>query len=383
VPDRLVLIFLIDALGYTQAGKNTILPFLEVPRAPIRSVLGYSSAAIPTIMTGLPPERHGHFSMYRRASGDGVFRSVRPVIAVASRMRKRSWRVRRFITSYLRRRGITGYFSLYDIPLEQLGYFDLCQRRDLYSPGAFGGGIEGLADLMARDGLSRVWNWSVPEDRAFAELESEAERGERAVLFLYASVLDTVMHAAGPDSEQTRNCLQRYHERIERVLARARGRYREVRVLVFGDHGMAPVREAHDLWASLEALDLRAPQDYLYFLDSTMARFWFRNERSRRKVEQCLEGLTFGRVLPPEELRRLGTYFPDGSYGELIFVLNEGEILVPSYMGRERVLGMHGYHPDAAHSFTTLATNIADRPYPDDLMALHRFLRGEITEALR
>ena len=42
------------------------------------------------------------------------------------------------------------------------------------------------------------------------------------------------------------------------------------------------------------------------------------------------------------------------------------------------VLGMHGYHPDARHSSTVLATNVHDRPYPKDLLELHSLLRDEI-----
>ena len=52
--------------------------------------------------------------------------------------------------------------------------------------------------------------------------------------------------------------------------------------------------------------------------------------------------------------------------------------LVPSFMSREPVRGMHGYHPDDAHSFTTLATNVHGRPYPRNLLELHALLRDEI-----
>jgi hypothetical protein len=379
VTRRLVLIVLIDALGWEQAGDPTFVPVLGAPRAPIRSVLGYSSANLPTIMTGRLPREHGHFSMYRRAEHDGVFAGVKPVLWLVSRLTDRHRRISGWLARWLRRRGVTGYFSLYEIPLSVLAEFDLCQRKDIYAPGAFDG-MSGLADLAVATGAGRIWNWSVPEDRAFAELSAEIDRGEKRVLFLYTSMLDGLMHATGPESGAVREALAGYARRIERLCERAGQRYEEVRVFVFGDHGMAPVRGIHDLRSELEFAGFGLGGPVLYFLDSTMARFWFRSADDRRRVEEILARHTWGRVLGDEELENLGALFPDRRYGELIFLLEEGEILVPSFMTTRPVRGMHGYHPDARHSFTVLLTNAANRPYPANLVELHAFLRDEIRE---
>ncbi len=380
MPDRLVLVFMIDALGFVEAGDPAFLPALDRPRAPVRSVLGYSSAAIPTILSGRLPQAHGHFSMYRRDRGDGVFRSLGPWLSLASRLTERRWRLGRWITQYLRSRGVTGYFSLYEIPLGWLRWFDLCQRRDLYAPGAFDG-MPGIADRLAQGGPYKVWNWRVPEEQAFREMEAEVERGRKRVLFLYTAELDTVMHATGPGSAETREKLAGYARRIEGIVRRAEKRGMEPRVFVFGDHGMAPVTRTHDLWTALSSMDHSVPDELLYFLDSTMARFWFGSPKVRAEVERVLGTLDCGRLLTDAELRELGAFFPKRDYGDAIFLLNEGEILVPSFMARRPVRGMHGYHPDARHSFTTLLTNVHDRPYPADLVGLHDLLKTEIAEA--
>ncbi len=376
---RLVLIILVDALGWEQAGDPTFVPVLDAPRAPIRSVLGYSSANLPTIMTGRLPREHGHFSMYRRAGRDGVFAGVKPVLALISRLTDRQWRISGWLARWLRWRGVTGYFSLYEIPLSRLAEFDLCQRKDIHAPGAFDG-MSGLADLAVATGAGRIWNWSVPEDRAFAELSAEIDRGEKRVLFLYTPALDGLMHATGPESGAVREALAGYARRIEGLWERAGKRYEEVRVFVFGDHGMAPVRGVHDLRGELELAGFGLDGPVLYFLDSTMARFWFRSAADRRRVEEILARHAWGRVLGDEELESLGALFPDRRYGELIFLLEEGEILVPSFMSGRPVRGMHGYHPDARHSFTVLLTN-THRPYPANLVELHALLRDEIREA--
>jgi hypothetical protein len=382
VADRLVLIVLIDALGYELAGNRSFLPILERERAPIRSVLGYSSANLPTIMSGRTPSEHRQFSMYRRAGRDGVFQPVGRWLRLAARWTKRRWRISVWLARWLRRRGITGYFSLYEIPLALLPEFDLCQRRDLYAPNAFEH-LPGLVDHMAAAGPYRVWNWSVPEEQSFRELKAEIDRGEARTLFLYTSALDGIMHAAGPESGAAAERLALYSEWITEAVEWARRAGREVRAFVFGDHGMAPVRGVHDLHSELAALPVRVPEQCLYFLDSTMARFWFPDPTARRPVEELLARQPYGRILGDDELRRLGAFFPGADYGELIFVLEEGEILVPSFMSSHAVKGMHGYHPDGRHAYTVLATNVHDRPYPRDLLELHALLRDELREAAR
>ncbi len=380
--ERLVLIFMIDALGFEQAAGERFLPSLVRPRRPVRSVLGYSSAAIPTIMSGLRPQEHGHLSMYRRDRGDGVFRPLAPWLRLATRLTRRRYRLQKLVQAWLRRRGISGYYSLYDVPLELLPEFDLCQRRSLYAPGGFEGGAEGLADLMAGSDQARLWGWDIDEESAFTQLQAEIEGGRRRVLFLYTAELDALMHATGPGSAATAERLARYSERITRLVELARRQYREVRIFVFGDHGMAPVVATHDLWGALEESGLRCPQDLLWFFDSTMARFWPRDAATGARLTEALAALDYGRVLTDDELERLGARFPGGDYGEIIFLLQEGRILVPSFMSATPVRGMHGYHPQDRHSHTTLLTNVEGREYPGDLVALHTLLRSEIAEAL-
>lgn len=376
--DRLVLILLVDALGYTQAGDRRFLACLDQPRVPVRSVLGYSSAALPTLMSGLYPEEHGHLAMYRRAGRDGVFRGASRWVRPLSRLTSRHWTLRRWVARSLERGGVTGYFSLYDVPLELLGEFDLCQRRDIFGRDAFPD-HRGLGDLLARPD-ARIWNWRVPEARALAALEEEIQRGEARCLLFYSAALDATMHAHGPDSDATRSLLDRYDQTFTRLIQRAEARYREVRVFAFGDHGMAAVTRTHDLMTRLARLDARVRGDLLYFLDSTMARFWYQSDAARREVEALLGGLDCGRLLGDDELSRLRARFPNHDYGEAIFLLRESEILVPSFMSAQPVAGMHGYHPDDTSMYTTLLSNCAALPDTADLTDIHRVLRAEIEQ---
>ena len=58
-----VKIFLFsDALGYEIVQRYKFMPEEFPVRLPVRTQFGYSSTCVPTILTGEPPTRHGHFS---------------------------------------------------------------------------------------------------------------------------------------------------------------------------------------------------------------------------------------------------------------------------------------------------------------------------------
>src|SRR3989442_12025713 len=142
----------------------------------------------------------------------------------------------------------------------------------------------------------------------------------------------------------------------------ARGHYEEIRLYIFSDHGMANCTELLDLRAKIECLGLRMGQDHAAVYDSTMARFWFFNQRAREMIVQQLSQVPQGRILPDEELEQLHTLFPDRYFGELIFLVREGVLIVPSDMGERPIRAMHGYHPSEKHSYAALMTNQAEIP---------------------
>jgi len=145
-------------------------------------------------------------------------------------------------------------------------------------------------------------------------------------------------------------------------MAVAEQHYAEVRLYIFSDHGMANCDVLLDLKAKIEPLPLRVGKDYAVVYDSTMARFWFFNERAREQITAALKEVPQGRILPQSELKELRAPCDDGYFGELIFLANEGVLIVPSHMGERPIRGMHGYHPQAPQSYAMLCSNQTEIP---------------------
>src|SRR5881394_536681 len=68
---------LIDALGWRLLEGRDFLSDLLPHRTPLRTVLGYSSGAIPTILTGLPPALTGHWNLFYYDPAKSPFRWLR------------------------------------------------------------------------------------------------------------------------------------------------------------------------------------------------------------------------------------------------------------------------------------------------------------------
>jgi predicted AlkP superfamily pyrophosphatase or phosphodiesterase len=383
MPDRdgrdLSLVFVIDALGHEIVGGGGFLDTLIPPNRPrVRSILGYSSAALPSLFTGRLPSGHGHWGMYRRDPGHSVFRKYAPLLRFAGRLPRGQWRVRQWLAKRLRRDGITGYFSLYEVPLGLLPEFDLCERRNIYRPGGFDG-IASLFDHLHRAKVPhRIWDWSADPRASYDEMEYAARHGAERFLFLYDAGLDSLMHVHGPRSEAAASWLRACEGRILRIVEAARSAGRKPRLRVFGDHGMAEIHTILDVAGDLRRLSPNDRDSMLVFLDSTMARFWFKNDSARGAVKSILAGRSGGRFLTPEELILHGVDFSDRAYGDEIFLCDAGTLILPSFMGSTPLKGMHGYHPDDPDSDTVLLAEPAPAPVPRTILDITPLLLSDL-----
>lgn len=371
-----LVVVLVDALGWTLAGEDPAFAPVLDQRRPLATVLGFSSGALPTAFTGRPAREHGRWLMYRRApEGGGVFRDLAWLRALPARVR-RSWRLTQWLTAHVAKR-VHGYFNLYDVPREDLPAFDLPEQADVFRPGGLP--VDSLWDSLERRGLVwRGWNWRTPESQSRAEAIACLEQGRHDVVFVYSAVLDARLHHEGSHGAGVRACLADWSRWFDEAAAAAVRGGREPWLVLCSDHGMVDVTATVDVMAALEPLAVRRGADYLAFFDSTMARFWWRTPRAREAVRTALGPAHRGRWLTPETLAAEGADFADHRFGEDVFLLEPGVLMVPSYMGRAPLAAMHGYDPAHPDMAGILASN---RPLPAEVTHLAD-LRGHLERLL-
>lgn len=382
-PRRLSLFVFVDALGWELARRHGAFANLLPWQAPLATVFGYSSACDPTILTGVLPRDHGHFSFFRYRPERSPFRGFGALARLPRSLTSRG-RVRRLISRATQRRlGYTGYFQLYNVPFRHLPLLEYTERRDLYEPGGINGGQATVFDHFRSAGLScHRSDWRLGEPDNLAAAAAALATGQPRVAYLYLAGLDGLMHARGTTHASVPVKLRWYEDQLGQLLRLAAGRYDDVEVALFSDHGMTDVRDTCDVRARVVATGLRFGEDYAAVYDSTMARFWFLQPGARERIVTALSAEPRGRVLADAELARLGCDFPDRAYGELFFLLEPGVLLCPSDMGERPVAGMHGYDPAHPDSTAFFAANRKPGITPRHLADLHRYMRQSAGAAL-
>lgn len=374
--ERIALCFFIDALGWEAARRHRPFEALAPNAYRLRTILGYSCAAQPTILTGTPPSEHGHWAMFERSDNSSLaplrfMRFFPPAIADHRRFR------RRLLVWHRKQSGFTGYYNFYRVPFSLFALFDICEKRDIYAPGAFRPGVESIFDILGREGIPyRRWTWTTALEQSFDELgRALADDDEMRFALLYTAHIDALLHTdIGNDAVVGRE-LARLERLIAGAVEHARARYERVDTIIFSDHGMIETSGSFDLERHVSKLGHRHGRDYLAFYDSTMGRFWFASDRARRDVTRTLASLDCGRVLSDDDLKNEGIYFDDRRFGEIIFLMNPGVLVVPSYMGARAPAGMHGFTPEHSDSYAVLMSDRPIDPAPAEIADLFDVMR--------
>lgn len=350
---------LIDALGWRIIENRQFLNDCLVFRQPLKTVLGFSSGAIPSLLTGKSPSEHGHWNLFYFDPAGSPFSWLRGLHHFPDWLVNH--RVSQKIIKETGRRcfHMGPQFECYVKPT-LMPYFNWVERKCIYEPGGISGARSIFDHLTGNDVPYRVYSYHHWNDNEILRLvEKDLNESEAEFFFVYLCQLDAELHSFWAQPQRLQSMLAEYEARLRRIFETALRADPNASIAIFSDHGMAPVTDRFDLVKEIDALDLKMPEDCIAVYDSTMARFWFFNENARMRVNQCLENQTCGRVLSDRELQELGIYFSDRRYGESIFLLNSGWMFYRSdfHSGNWLPTGMHGYHPDDPYSDAVFLSN--------------------------
>lgn len=338
------VIVLVDALGWTYIEDREFLQSWLPHRQPLPTVLGYSSGAIPTLLTGAPPHRHGHWNLYYYAPTNSPFRWLRPGLG-----RWLDNRVGRRLLRELGRRAL-GLGPLFEVNVAPplLRHFDWIEKKSIYEPGGITGGGSLFDRLDAGGVATRVYTYHGYTDaETLSRAPTDILSGQADFYFLYLSEIDHLLHHHCKEKAVVDERLSWYSAQLGEVFAAARRRDPKAQFTLLSDHGMTPVSDHLPLVQKVKELHLKEPDDYLAVYDATMARYWFFRDEARKAVHSLLDEIPQGRVLSDRELEGFGILFEDRRYGETVFLLKPGWLISDSAFGGGgwTPAGMHGYDP--------------------------------------
>ena len=126
--DNVCHIFLfIDALGAAITEKQPVIRDVTHNWQAVRSVFGYSSACVPSIISGKYPEEHLHWNYF--TYGRDTVSVPKYLRYLPPQLRDRG-RIRRYLSPLVaRHNNFDGYFQLYQMPLDILPQFGYNEQK--------------------------------------------------------------------------------------------------------------------------------------------------------------------------------------------------------------------------------------------------------------
>lgn len=358
--NKSVAIFiLIDGLGWPYLQRQPFLDDILTQRSHCRTVLGYSSSALPTILSGLYPFQSDHGNYYYFSPKASPWKWTKLFSQIPfDRIPRLGNRLHEFLLAKSwQRSGYTGYLQHNAIPLEYLWLFGYNERTSIFHDHLIHG--QTVFDYLKLSHTPFFLSTYPRPDADSLSLAVNCLRNEEIRFhFLYLSEMDGVLHTACHQPEVVQARLDWYAEKIHCLYEAAVERWQNVHLYIFSDHGMTPVVGTYDLASEVDQLGLTIPQDYIPFYDSTMARFWFANSRAMKLIIGKLRQITVGHILSLGELESYGAAFPNNKFGDLTFLLSPGYVITPNFISKTAPAGMHGYTPDDIWSDAVFMTNI-------------------------
>lgn len=353
------LFMFIDALGWEIIKDRDFLKDLVPHRYRIQMQFGYSSTAIPTILTGEKPTAHKHLSFYYYAPDKSPFKIFKALLlqylpgCIVDR-----WRVRHILSKLVAKLyGYTGYFEMYAMPFDRIHYFDYIEKTDMFVPDGLKP-VKNLADRLEEKGIPyHISNWRLKEIENIEALIKEIKEGEIRFAFLYTAAMDSLLHMVTKDGKEIDEKLEWYSEQIHRVIDEVKKTYDDFYFAVLSDHGMTTLEGVVDVKRKVEGLGLKFGEDYVAVYDSTMGRFWFLNDRAEQRIVDILSQIPHARVLSEEDEKRYYIDFEDNMYGDKYLLMDPGWQIEPCDMGIKALPAMHGFAPEHEDSYAALLSS--------------------------
>ena len=339
-----VLAVFIDALKPESVEHMEFLNSFE-NKARVKTELpSYSNTCHASMYTGVYPEKHKHFFIWKYSPNSSPFK-----VFSGLKLHKFVHDIRiKYLLYALRcklRFGIVpyGYLFFAKHPLNYWANFDFEMVRFWGRPDMYVGKYPTIFKILDKAGVEYQVIW-----RPKGSLSRIKVKNPPAPLtYIFIGHMDPVSHTYGQESSEAREMLKQ----IDMVLENKYLEFEKIYgdnffFLVFSDHGQTEIKERVDLYSHFKSKG-RSLNDYLHFIDSCYARFWFKKENERREIEKVLSELeNKGFILTENIIDKYHAKMPKNEYGNLIFCLE------PPYVFDvvdPKAISMHGYlpsHPD-------------------------------------
>lgn len=278
-----------------------------------------STELVPTLLTGVYPHGHGIWQVKLKSN---QIPCLRHILAdkIPDILTTTFQCVIQFFNPFLE--------GLAAIPFRRLRHFQI--KRFKYTKRMRSseillriGGVESIFSIVGNRKSNYIFTKQVSK---LNELLYKICSGVFKLEFLELYSLDLFQHW-NLDNNSKVTKFYRYIDTFVESIHR-KCQYNGIKLVLLSDHGQEQVKNIINIQRELKRLNL-SEDEYNFFIEVPMARFWFHTERARRKIIDMLASIDNGTVLSYKDMHQYNIKFEDDTYGEIYFIADSGYIIFP------------------------------------------------------
>lgn len=360
-----VVAVFIDGLKPESIGHMEFLNSLK--KARIRTELGaYSSVCDASIYTGVFPNKHLCWFVWKYSPNTSPFKLLNRM--GISRLPHNIYSKYLcykacLLLSGATNPGIFGFTVFTGFPMRYWGCFDTDIKKS-WEKVQFYNGYPNLFEILRSNGIQYEVIGTKPKDLPDSSkvVGEYYPKGNKTFVNYYIGDIDHFSHRHGQNSPKTIERLKIIDKILEKKYRDFEKIFDNFYFTVFSDHGHAKVENTINLEEIFRKRGKNL-QDYIHFVDSNYARFWFRNPKEEEQVIEVLSSLEDkGFTLTEEHFKKYHAVMPDDRYGDLIFYLDKPNMFFGkeiSALGRKVKVpvSIHGYLPKYPDSDAVFVSN--------------------------
>jgi predicted AlkP superfamily pyrophosphatase or phosphodiesterase len=319
----------------------------------MRTQLGYSNPSHASMYSGVYPDKHLNWFIWRYAPETSPFKWLKLPGHLPQNIYTKYAGYR--MTTALLTRGNSAFYSvpfLWWLPVSAWCNFDVNEKK-FWSEPHFLADYPTIFDILRANGIPYEVIGMVKGKThlALGWIEAYTFTDIKPWTYLFIGDIDGFSHSYGPEATETRERLRKIDGVLEQKYRLFEKELGDFYFMLFSDHGHSPVKEGINL-STVFAMKGKNINNYIHIIDANYARFWFRNDKEVEAVKEVLSNLQKGFILTDEHLRKYRVDMPDNRYGDLIYYLDTPYAFthgLVSVLGKPRghlSASIHGYLPD-------------------------------------
>jgi hypothetical protein len=183
-------------------------------------------------------------------------------------------------------------------------------------------------------------------------------QSENLFIIIYDDMLDGLGHRFGPHSIECIDYAKKIDNVLLKVYKKLRNKYDDLDFYIFSDHGQCDRKYEVNLLSLLNKAKLKLGDDYLCFIDATIALFWSKNTICKEKIINILDKVDYGILLDEDLRNKYQLRFKNNLFGDIIFILKPKSTFFPNFFSPFcSMKGLHGYLPEESVQKSFLITD--------------------------